>query len=111
MQTIDFSDFQKLELRIGTIIHAETFEKARKPAFKLQVDLGEIGIKNSSAQITENYDIEDLKGKQVICVCNFAPKQIANFISEVLITGFKDEKGHVILSTADNKVPNGSLLF
>lgn len=110
MQTIDISDFQKIQIRVGTVIRAENFEKSRKAAYKIWVDLGELGIKKSSAQITGLYKIEDLLGKQVICVCNFPAKQIADFMSEVLITGFDDGHGHISLATSDFKVPNGSLL-
>ncbi|AWW30525.1 tRNA-binding protein [Echinicola strongylocentroti] len=110
MQTIQFSDFQKVEIRIGTIVSAEIFKEAKKPAYKLQVDLGKLGIKKSSAQITEYYKAEDLPGKQVICICNFPPKQIANIMSEVLVTGFHDENGHVSLATTDLKVPDGTKL-
>jgi tRNA-binding protein len=110
MQTIDFSDFQRIDLRIGTIVQVENFSKARKPAYKLWVDLGDLGIRKSSAQITEVYDLEELIGKQVICVCNFPPKQIADFMSEVLVTGFKNKDGNVVLSTVDFPVPNGEKL-
>lgn len=110
MQTIDHVDFQKIDVRIGTIIHAEVFDKARKPAYKLQVDLGELGIKKSSAQITDLYKVEELIGKQVICVCNFPPRQIANFMSEVLVTGFDDGQGRIALATVDMPVPNGGKL-
>ncbi|PSL04288.1 tRNA-binding protein [Cecembia rubra] len=110
MQTIDFCDFQRIEIRVGTIIKAENFERAQKPAYKIWVDLGELGVKQSSAQITARYIPEDLIGKQVICVCNFKPKQIANFISEILVTGFDDGNGGIVLATPDHKVPNGSRL-
>lgn len=110
MQTIDFKEFTKIDIRIGTIIRAEIFEKARKPAYKLWVDLGQLGVKKSSAQITDLYPIEKLVGKQVICICNFAPKQIADFMSEVLVTGFDDGSGKVVLASSDLIVPNGSKL-
>ncbi|WP_194973408.1 tRNA-binding protein [Aquiflexum lacus] len=110
MQTIDFIDFQRIDFRIGTIIRVEKFDKARKPAYKLWVDLGELGIKKSSAQITDLYTSDMLLGKQVICVCNFAPKQIADFMSEVLVTGFDDGNRQIILATSDKLVPNGAKL-
>lgn len=111
MQTIDIKDFNKIELRIGTIVRAEPFEKARKPAYKIWVDLGEeIGLKKSSAQVTFHYQPDDLIGRQVLCVCNFAPRQIADFMSEILITGFSDEQGNIVLSSAEKTVPNGARL-
>lgn len=110
MQTIDFSDFQRIDIRVGTIIRAENFEKARKPAYKVWVDLGELGVKKSSAQITQLYTPEELIGKQVICVCNFEPKQIADFMSEVLVTGFSDKMGNIVLASPDKLVPNGAKL-
>jgi tRNA-binding protein len=109
--TIEWGDFERIELRIGTVVKAEPFDGARKPAIKVWVDLGDLGIKKSSAQITQHYQPETLIGKRIMCVCNFAPKQIGNFISEVLVTGFPDENGHVVLATVDKPVPNGARLF
>jgi tRNA-binding protein len=111
MQTFDYSDFEKIEIRIGTILRVENFEKARKPAYKIWIDVGELGIKKSSAQITGLYQIEELPGKQVICICNLKPKQIADFMSEVLVTGFNDGKGNISLATSEYIVPNGARLL
>ncbi len=108
---IQWADFQKVDLRAGTILRVEEFPEARKPAYKVWVDLGEMGIKKSSAQITGNYKLAELVGKQVICVVNFPPRQIANFISEILVTGFADAEDNVVLASMDKKVPNGSRLF
>jgi tRNA-binding protein len=107
--TISWEDFEKIELRIGTIVGAKDFLGARVPAYKLLIDLGkEIGIKKSSAQITTLYSKEELIGKQVICVTNFPPRQIANFLSEVLTTGFYTKgKSDVVLAVPDKKAENG----
>lgn len=110
-QIISWSDFQKVELRVGTIVSVDDFPKARKPAYKLTINFGEFGIKKSSAQITVHYKKDELIGKQVIGVLNFAPKQIGPFLSEVLTTGFADSDGAVVLATPDKKVPNGTRIF
>ncbi len=107
METINWQDFKKVELLAGTIIEVLEFPEARKPAYKLKIDLGpSIGIKKSSAQITNFYTKEELLGKQVLCVVNFKSRQIGPFISEVLTTGFIQEEG-VVLAVPDKKVPNG----
>jgi tRNA-binding protein len=109
---ISWDDFNKIDLRAGTVVKSEPFDGARKPAIKIWVDFGpQMGIKKSSAQITQHYKPGELIGKRVIAVTNFPPKQIGNFISEVLVTGFPDENGHVVLSTIDKPVPNGVKLF
>lgn len=105
-----FDDFLKLDIRVGTIVDTKPFEKAKKPAYQLKVDFGgELGIKNSSAQITDHYTTDALIGKQVLAVVNFPPRQIANFFSEVLVLGTYSEGG-VVLITPDRPVQNGDKL-
>jgi tRNA-binding protein len=112
MDTITWTDFEQVDLRAGTIIRTEDFPEARKPAYKVWVDFGEeLGVKKTSAQITTLYAKEDLPGKQIIGVVNFAPKQIGNFISEFLLTGFPDENGAIVVATTQQPVPNGSRLI
>ncbi|MEK6478892.1 tRNA-binding protein [Catalinimonas sp. 4WD22] len=110
MKEISWEDFSNVDIRIGTIVEAKKFPEARKPAYQLWIDLGELGIKKSSAQITEHYALDTLPGKQVICICNFPPKQIGPFMSEVLVTGFTNEKGEIVLATTVEKIPNGNKL-
>ena len=109
---ISFADFDRVDIRAGTILSAEPFPEARKPAFKLRIDFGPaIGVKKSSAQITERYRPEELVGRQVFAVVNFPPRQIGPFMSEVLTLGFPDEQGEVVLVAPDKRVPNGGRLF
>ncbi|MDR7022836.1 tRNA-binding protein [Pseudomonas peli] len=110
MQNIEWQDFEKVELRVGTIRTARPNEKANKPAYVLEVDLGELGIKTSSAQLTAHYSCEQLVGRQVLCVCNFAAKRIAGVRSEVLVTGVYDADNKVVLAGFDKPLPNGARL-
>jgi tRNA-binding protein len=110
--TITFAEFDKVDIRVGTIIAVEPFPEARKPAFKLKIDFGSgFGIKKSSAQITKHYKPEQLLGRQVAAVVNFPPRQIGPFMSEVLTLGFPDTEGGVVLMAPDVRVPNGGRLF
>ena len=112
MSNLSWTDFMKVDLRAATIVDEQPFPEALKPAWKLWVDFGEeLGVKRSSAQITQHYHVEDLLGRQVVAVVNFPPKQIGPFISECLVTGFPDEQGAVVLSTPERGGPNGSRLF
>jgi len=111
-ETIGYADFEKVDIRVGTITRAEPFPEARRPAIKLWVDFGpEIGTRKTSAQITKHYEIEQLPGRQVAAVVNFPPKQIGKFMSEILVLGFPDAQGGVVMIAPDLKVPDGGKLF
>ena len=112
MTEITFDDFLKVEVRVGTVIAVEEFPEARRPAYKLRLDFGpEIGERKTSAQLTANYRANDLIGRQVATVLNFPPRQIAKFMSEVLVLGFPDADGEVVLMAPDKAVPNGGRLY
>lgn len=107
MNQISWDDFEKIDMRVGTILEVNDFPKARKPAYQLRIDFGDLGIKKSSAQIVKLYSAEELLGKQIIAVVNFPPKQIANFLSECLILGIYNENNEVVLLSPDKKTENG----
>lgn len=108
---IDFEDFLKIDIRVGVIVQADDFPEARKPAYKMQIDFGpEIGLKKTSAQVTDLYDLKDLVGKRVAAVVNFPPRQIGPVMSEVLVLGFSDEQGFISLVSPDHNVPIGGRL-
>lgn len=112
MKDITWSDFEKVELRVGTVVDVRPFPEARKPAYKMTVDFGDdIGVRRSSAQITDLYDAAGLVGRQVLAVVNFGPKQIGPFLSECLVTGFPDARGRIVLAVPDSEVPNGARLM
>ncbi len=111
-ESIGFDAFLKLDIRVGTVVKAEPYPEARRPAYKVWVDFGaELGVKKTSAQATAHYTVEDLIGRQVAAVVNFPPKQIGKFMSEILILGFPDGTGEVILVVPDQWVPDGSRLY
>ena len=107
MSTIQWEDFEKVDIRVGTILEVLEFPKARRPAYQLTIDFGELGLKRSSAQVTDLYDLQYLVGRQVIAVVNFPPKQIANFFSECLVLGVYTDKKEVVLLQPERTVANG----
>ncbi len=111
-ETIGFDDFRKVDIRVGTVVKTEPYPEARRPAYKVWVDFGTgVGVKKTSAQATAHYALEDLIGRQVAAVVNFPPKQIGNFMSEVLVLGFPDSAGEVVLVVPEQQVPNGGRLY
>ena len=111
-ETITFNEFEKIEIRVGTIVDVQEFPEARRPAYKLWVDFGqEFGIRKTSAQVTKNYTKKSLMSRQVAAVMNFPSKQIGKFMSEILVLGFPDNSGEVVLISLDKTVPNGGRLF
>jgi len=109
VKTIGYDDFLNVDVRVGTVVKAEAFPEARRPAYKVWINFGEeIGKKKSSAQITHHYSLEELMGRQVMAVVNFPPKQIGPFMSECLVLGFSDEDGNIVLAGPDKPVPNGA---
>jgi len=110
MENASFEDFQKIDLRIGTIVSVEEFPEAIKPAYKLTIDFGDLGTKQSSAQITKRYEPEELIGRQIVAVFNFPPRKIAGFSSEVLVLGSTPETDDVVLLAPENELPNGSVV-
>ncbi len=111
-RTIDSATFESIDIRVGTIVAAEPFERARKPAYRLTLDIGtEIGMRRSSAQIVANYRIDELIGRKILAVTNFAPKNIAGFESQVLVLGVSDANGNVVLATLERDVPDGARLY
>lgn len=111
MNTITWQDFEKVEVRVGTVLTAARFPEARKPSYKMTIDFGPLGVKQSSAQITKRYDPKDLIGRQVLAVTNFEPRRIAGLKSEVLVLGAVPEEGDVVLLNVDEKVPNGTRIL
>ncbi len=112
MNEISFDDFLRVDVRVGTVVAVDDFPAARKPAYRLRIDFGpDIGERRSSAQLTANYDKEALRGRQVAAVVNFPPRQIGPFMSEVLVLGFPDDNGEVVLVAPDKTVPDGGRLY
>lgn len=108
---ISYYDFERVEMRVGRIVRAEPFPEARRPAYRLWIDFGELGVKRSSAQVTAHYSADDLVGRQVVAVTNFPPKQIASFMSEVLVLGVPSEQEEVVLLSPDLEVPEGGRVY